>query len=94
MTRIPSRETERQRSDRLLDGYVAEGGPGEALVRELHPNGDLTVRTLGSYAKVLSIVANVPIRRDWFRRKDLLYKWFHMNSDLLEPYLEFVKFID
>jgi hypothetical protein len=46
-----------------------------------------------SIASILGNLANVPFERDFARRKDLLIKWFDVNYDALEPFLDFVELI-
>jgi hypothetical protein len=85
--------SERAVADARLDGFTVDGSRGQALVRRIYPRGELTRRSLYSFASILSALAGVALQRDMTRRKSLLVKWLDMNCDLLEPYLTFVELI-
>jgi hypothetical protein len=91
--RVAKRGTmsERNIADFWQGHFKAEGSRGEALLREFCPDGDMTRRSLYTFASLLASVAGVPLSRDLTRRRDLLVKWVDDNCDALRPYLSFFR---
>jgi hypothetical protein len=89
---VPNRSvmTEHDIADARLGDFNPEGSRGEAIVRQIYPEGELTRRSLYSFASVLSALANVPLQRDLTRRKSLLVKWFDEHYSTLEPFMVFI----
>jgi hypothetical protein len=42
---------------------------------------------------VISALANVPLGRDFTRRKELLVKWFDDNYEKIQPFVQFIELI-
>jgi hypothetical protein len=81
--------TERDIADATLGNFHAENSRAAQRLGRMYPHGDLTRRSLYSFASLLGALAGVKLPRDFTRRKDLLLKWFDDNFDALEPYLRF-----
>ena len=80
---------EREIADLRLGTFIAEGSRGMQLLQRIYPRGELTRRSLYSFASLLAALSGVKLARDFTRRKDLLIKWLDDNYDDLEPYSRF-----
>lgn len=80
---------EREIADLRLGTFIAEGSRGMQLLQRIYPRGELTRRSLYSFASLLAALSGIKLARDFTRRKDLLIKWFDDNYDELEPYSRF-----
>jgi hypothetical protein len=61
----------------LRDGNFQAGTSGTAQhLRAMSPHGDLTRRSLYSFASLIGSLAGVKLPRDFRQRKELLLKWF------------------
>ena len=88
---IPNRATmkEREIADLRLGTFVAEGSRGMELLQRIYPSGELTRRSLYSFASLIAALSGIKLGRDYTRRKELLIKWFDENYYALEPYSKF-----
>jgi hypothetical protein len=71
--------------------FKPEGSRGEALLRQLCPQGELSRRSLYSVVSILSAITGIPLERDMTRRKGLLVKWLDQHCDFVEPFLKFIE---
>jgi hypothetical protein len=80
---IPKRSTmsEHEIAEFRLNGFRADTSRAAGCLRRLYPGGELTRGSLHSLATVLSALAQVELKRDWIRWKDLIVK----------PYFAFVR---
>jgi hypothetical protein len=81
--------SERDIAEFRLGAFQADHSRAAQRLHALYPHGDLTRRSLYSFASLLGALAGVKLARDFTRRKDLLVKWFDDHFDALEPYLRF-----
>jgi hypothetical protein len=81
--------SERDIANFRLGDFHAESSRAAQKLRTLYPHGDLTRRSLCSFASLVSALADVKLARDFTRRRELLIKWFEDNYEALEPYLAF-----
>jgi hypothetical protein len=90
---VPNRALMRERdiADFRLGGFHAEGSRAARRLRAMFPQGELTRRSLYSFASLVGALGGVTLPRDFTRRKELLVKWFDDNFDALEPYLGFFR---
>jgi hypothetical protein len=84
--------TERDIAELRLGDFHSETSRAARRLRELFPFGELTRRSLYSFATLIGALADVKLNRDFTRRRELLIKWFDDNFDALEPYLGFFEF--
>jgi hypothetical protein len=81
--------TERDIAEFRLGGFHADNSRAAQEFRVLYPYGELTRRSLYSFASLVATLAEVKLPRDFTRRKDLLLKWFDDNFEVVGPYLRF-----
>jgi hypothetical protein len=81
--------TERDIADLRLGDFQANESRAAQKLGILYPHGELTRRSLYSFASLVATLAGVKLPRDYTRRKDLLLKWFDDNFETVEPYLRF-----
>jgi hypothetical protein len=81
--------SERDIANYRLAGFHAETSRAAERLHLIYPHGDLTRRSLYSFASLLGALAGVKLARDFTRRRDLLIKWMDDNFDALEPFLPF-----
>jgi hypothetical protein len=84
--------SEREIAELRLAGFCAEETRHLILFRRMYPN-ELTHRSLYSLATVISALANVPLERDYARRKELLAKGFDDHYEELERCMQFIELI-
>jgi hypothetical protein len=68
-------ESERSRAWELLDRMSAQTFSRQALI---------------SLASIFSLLIDVPLKRDYTRRKDLIVKWLDMNYEAVEPWVPYI----
>jgi hypothetical protein len=85
--------TERAIAEMRLGEFSAQGSRGLQLLQQMFPRSDMTRRSMYSLATILGALANVPLERDFSRRKELIIKWFDDNYDALEPFLRFIELV-
>jgi hypothetical protein len=91
---VPNRAnlTERKIAGLLLRDFHANGSGAVQTLQMRYPEDERTRRSLYSLASLVSALAGVTLHRDYARRKELLFKWFDDNFEVVEPYLRLFAF--
>jgi hypothetical protein len=76
--------TEQESADALSGDFDSRNSRALAMLHKKYPV-ELSLAILRSLTMIISIIADVPLRRNLTRRKSLLLKWIEDNYEALEP---------
>lgn len=73
-------------SRNLLGDFKVNTSRGKELIEEIMNRSlnDISIKSLVCISRVLSNILNIELKRNIYRRKDLLVKWFDDNQTQIE----------